>query len=73
MLLLIQHIEAGTKWTPFYGRHFQMSFLNENVWIPIKISVKFVPKVSIIKIASIGPDNGLAPPSDKPISEPIRI
>ena len=32
------------KWTPFHRRHFQMHFFNENVWIPIKISLKFVPR-----------------------------
>ena len=36
-------------------------FFNENVWIPIKISLKFVPKGQINKNSSIGSDNGLAP------------
>ena len=36
-------IEARTKWPPF-SRHFQMHLLNENVWIVIKISLKFVPQ-----------------------------
>ena len=45
------------------GRHFaddifKCIFLNENVWIPIKFSMKFVPKGPI---NSIGADNGLAP------------
>ena len=43
------------------GRHFpdailKWIFLNENVWISSKISLKFVPRG-----ASIGSDNGLAP------------
>ena len=32
------------KWPPYYRRHFQIHFLNENVWILIKISLKFVPR-----------------------------
>ena len=44
---MVQHIEAETN-----GRHFAYDiskciFLNENVWIPIKISLKFVPKGQI--------------------------
>ena len=38
------HIEAETKWPPFSRRLFQVHFLNENIWILIKISLKFVPK-----------------------------
>ena len=36
---------------------FMCLFLNENVWIPIKISLKFVPNQ---QYSSIGSDNGLA-------------
>ena len=49
------------------GRHFaddifKCIFLKENIWIPIKISLKFVPKGSINNIpACIGLDNGLVP------------
>ena len=47
------------------GRHFpdaifQCIFLNENIWISIKISLKFVPK-GTTEYSSIGLDNGLAP------------
>ena len=34
-------------WPSFNRRHFQCIFLNENVWISLKISPKFVPKVPI--------------------------
>ena len=40
---------------------FKCIFWNENVWILLKISPKFVPKVRINNITSIGSDNGLAP------------
>ena len=43
---LTQHIEAETRLLPFSRHHFQMYFLelNENVWISIKVPLKFVPK-----------------------------
>ena len=37
------HIEAEKQWTPFRRRHFEVHLLNEKVWIPIEISLKFVP------------------------------
>ena len=41
---------------------FSSAFFYENVWISIKISLKFVPKGPINNIPSfIGSDNGLAP------------
>ena len=48
------------------GRHFlddilKCIFLNENVWISVKISFKFVPKVRIRQNFNIGSDNDLAP------------
>ena len=60
------------------GRHFaddmfKCIFLNENVWILIKISLKFVPK---------GPNNNNPAlfqimawrrPGDKPLSEPMMV
>ena len=44
------HVEAETRWPTFFRRHFQMHFFNENVWILIKISLKFVPKGPINNI-----------------------
>ena len=40
---------------------FKCNFLNENVRITIKISLKFVPNGPNSKDASIGSDNGLVP------------
>ena len=41
---------------------FKCIFLNGNVWISIKISLKFVPMCPINnKYSSIGSDNGLVP------------
>ena len=56
------------------GRHFpddisKCIFLNENVWISIKISLKFVPKgpINILGFVQI---MAWRRPGDKPLSEP---
>ena len=40
---------------------FTCIFLNENVWISIEISLKFVPRGPINNVPAFGSDNGLAP------------
>ena len=57
------------------GRHFaddifKRIFLNENIWIPIKISLKFVPKGSINTIPALVQIMAWRRPGDKPLSEP---
>ena len=59
------------------GRHFadgifKCIFLNENVCIPIKISLKFVPK-GPINIPALGQIMAWCPPGDKPLSEPMMV
>ena len=49
-----------TKWPPFRRQDFRCIFVNENFYILIQISLKFVPKGPIHKHC-IGSDNGLAP------------
>ena len=39
---------------------FKYNFLNEGVWISVKISLKFVPN-SECMYSSLGSDNGMAP------------
>ena len=58
------------------GRHFaddifKRIFLNENVWIPIKISLKFVPKGPISNIPAMVQIMAWRRPGDKPLSEPM--
>ena len=50
---LNQHIEAKTKWPPFLRRYFKYIFLNENIWILIDISLKFIPKGRIKNIPAL--------------------
>ena len=58
------------------GRHFpdaifKWIFLNENVWISIKISLKFVPKVPIKNIPALVQIMSWRRSGDKPLSEPM--
>ena len=60
------------------GRHFaddmfKCIFLNENVWIPIKISLKFVPKGPINNIPALVQIMAWRRPGEKPLSEPMIV
>ena len=60
------------------GRHFaddifKCIFLNENVWIQIKISMKFVPMGPINNIPSLVQIMAWHGPGDKPLSEPMMV
>ena len=60
------------------GRHFADSifkciFLNENVWITIKFSMKFVPKGPINNIPALVQIMAWRRPGDKPLSEPMMV
>ena len=60
------------------GRHFaddifKCFFLNENVWIPIKFSLKFVPKGLINYIPALVQIMAWRRPGDKPLFEPMMI
>ena len=58
------------------GRHFpddifKCIFVNENVRISIKMSLKYVPKCPINNISSLFQIKAWRRPDDKPLSEPI--
>ena len=60
------------------GRHFRDDifksiFFNENVWIAIKISLKFVPMCSINNILALVQIMAWSQPGDKPSSEPMMV
>ena len=67
------HIEAETKWPPFPDYIFKWIFLNENVWILIKISLKFVPKGPINNIPALVQIMAWRRSGDKPLSEPMAV
>ena len=60
------------------GRHFtddifKCIFLNENNWISLKISLKFVPKGPINNIPALVQIMAWRRPGDKLLSEPIMV
>ena len=60
------------------GRHFaddifKCIFVNENVWIPIKISLNFVPKGAINNILALVQIMAWRRAGDKPLSEPMMV
>ena len=50
-----------------------MHFFNENVWTPIKISLKFVPKGPINNIPALVQIMAWRRPGNKPLSEPMMV
>ena len=61
-----------------HGRHFahdvfKRIFWNENVWISLKISLKFVPKVPINNIPALVQIMAWRRPCDKSLSEPMVL
>ena len=52
---------------------FKCIFLNKNMWISTKISVKFVPEGPINNIPAVVQIMAWRLPGDKPLSEPMRV
>ena len=61
------------NWRHFADDNFKYIFLNENVWIPIRISLKFVPKGPINNIPALVQIMAWRRPGDKPLSEPMMV
>ena len=60
------------------GRHFaddifKCIFLNENVWIPVKIPLKFVPEGPINNIPAMVQIMAWRRPGAMPLSEPMMV
>ena len=60
------------------GRHFaddifKCIFLNENAWISLEISLRFVPKVQINNIPALVQIMARRRPGNKPLSEPMMV
>ena len=52
---------------------FKWIFLNENAWISIEVSLKFVPKGPINIIPELVQIMAWRRPGDKPLSEPMMV
>ena len=70
---MFQHIEAGTKWPPLSRRHFQVNFLEWNVWNSIMFSLLFVPNVRITDIPALVQMMACRLVSTKALSEPMMV
>ena len=57
----------------FADEIFKCNFVNENVWIPIKMSLKFVPISPINNIPALVQIMAWRRPGDKPLSEPMMV
>ena len=68
---LLTHWCWDTVGTIFPNDIFKCIFLNENAWISIKISLKFVPKGPINKIPALVQIIAWRRSGDKPLSEPM--
>ena len=55
------------------GDILECIFLNENIWISIDISLKFVPKGLIDNMAALVQIMAWRRPGDKPLSEPMMF
>ena len=72
------HLTVDTLRPRQDGRYFaddvlKCIFLNENVWILLKMSLKFVPKDPINNIPALVQIMAWCRPDDKPLSEPILV
>ena len=65
--------EAETNGRHFADAIFKCIFLNENAWISLNISMKFVPKVRINNIPALVQIMAWRRPGDKPLSEPMMV
>ena len=81
--ILICHIQWLIHWSikieiTHWGRDkmaaiFKCFFLSENVWISLKISLKFIPKGPINNMPALVQIMAWHRPGDKPLSEPMVV
>ena len=76
--LILSIIQINTLRPRQHGRHFpddsfKWIFLNENVWISIEVSLKFIPNGPINNITALVQIMAWRRPGDKPLSEPMMV
>ena len=72
-LLCVNTLRPRQNGRYFADDIFKCIFLNENEWISVKISLKFVPKVRIDNIPALVQIMAWRRPGDKPLSEPMMV
>ena len=70
---LINSLRPRLNRRPIADDIFKCIFLNENEWILLRISLKFVLKVRINNIPSLVQIMAWRRPGDKPLSEPMVV
>ena len=73
LICLISHSRPKQNGRHFADDIFKRIFLNENVLIPIKISLKCVPMGSINDIPALVQIVAWRRQGDKPLSEPMMV
>ena len=78
ILMYVASVSLNTLRPRQDGRYFpddifKSIFLNENVWISIQISLKFVPRCPIHYIPALVQIMAWRRPGDKPLSEPNMV
>ena len=74
----VQNLDLNTLRLRQNGHHFtddifKCIFLNENLWISLKISLKFIPKVQINNILTLVQIMAWCHPGNKPLPEPMMV
>ena len=72
-IIIISTLRPRQNGRQFADDTYKCIFLNENVWTPIKISLKFVPKVRINNIPALVQIMAWRRPGDKPLSGPMMV
>ena len=72
-LVIINSLRPRQNRRHFADDVFKFNFLNEIVWILLKISLKFVPKVRINNNPALVQIMAWRWPGDKPLSEPMMV
>ena len=71
--IYLTHLRRRQNGQLFADAIFKCIFLNKNVWIPIKLSLKFVSKGPINNIPALVQIMAWRQPGDKPLSEPMVV
>ena len=74
----VQNLDHNTLRLRQNGHHFtddifKCIFLNEHLWISLKISLKFIPKVQINNILTLVQIMAWCHPGNKPLPEPMMV
>ena len=73
LIYCFNSLRPGLNRRPFADDIFKCIFLNENAWISLEISLKFVRKVQIDNIPALVQIMAWRRPGDKPLSEPMMV